>query len=158
QAALSVEALNAAVRDIQPERMRMHVCWGNYDGPHTHDVELKDVIDVVLTARPNGLLLESSNPRHGHEWRRWGDVRRPDGKYLVPGVVDSTNNYVEHRELVAQRLRNFARLVGPERVMGGSDCGFGTVARLSMVAPSIVWSKLRSLVEGAELASREFGS
>jgi 5-methyltetrahydropteroyltriglutamate--homocysteine methyltransferase len=157
-AALSVEALNSAVRNIPPERMRMHVCWGNYDGPHNHDIELKDVVDVVLTARPDGLLLESSNPRHGHEWRVWEDVELPDGKYLVPGVIDSTNNYVEHPELVAQRLRNFARVVGPERVMGGSDCGFGTVARLSLVAPSIVWSKLRSLVEGAERASRDFGS
>jgi 5-methyltetrahydropteroyltriglutamate--homocysteine methyltransferase len=157
QVALNVEALNNAVKNIPAERMRMHVCWGNYEGPHDYDVELKDVVDIVLTAKPAGISLESSNPRHGHEWRVWERVKLPEGKYLVPGVIDSTNNYVEHPELVAQRILNFARIVGPERVIAGSDCGFGTVASMATVAPSVTWSKFRSLKDGADLASRELG-
>ncbi|TMC12781.1 MAG: cobalamin-independent methionine synthase II family protein [Chloroflexi bacterium] len=153
EAELAVDALNAAVAGIPADRMRLHVCWGNYEGPHDYDVELEDVIDVVLRARPAGIGLEASNPRHGHEWRVFEDVRLPDDRYLVPGVIDSTNNYVEHPELVTQRLRNYVRVVGAERVVGGSDCGFGTVATMAMVAPSITWAKLRSLVEGARRAS-----
>jgi 5-methyltetrahydropteroyltriglutamate--homocysteine methyltransferase len=153
EAALAVEALNTAVARIPADRMRLHVCWGNYEGPHDYDVELRDVIDVVLQAKPAGIGLEASNPRHGHEWRVFEDVRLPDDRYLIPGVVDSTNNYVEHPELVAQRLANYARVVGADRVVGGSDCGFGTVATMAMVAPSITWAKLRSLVEGARMAS-----
>jgi 5-methyltetrahydropteroyltriglutamate--homocysteine methyltransferase len=152
-AALNVEALNHAVARIPPERMRLHLCWGNYEGPHERDIPLRDIVDVVLAARPAGLVIEACNPRHGHEWRVWEDVRLPDDRYLVPGVIDSTNNYVEHPELVAQRLLSYARTVGPERVIGGSDCGFGTFATTATVAPSIVWSKLGSLVEGARLAS-----
>ncbi len=151
---LSIAALNYAVRNIPPEAMRLHVCWGNYEGPHDHDVQLRTIVATLLRARPAGISLESSNPRHGHEWRIWEDVPLPDGKYLVPGVIDSTNNYVEHPELVAQRLLNYVELVGPESVIAGSDCGFGTNTRMAMVAPSVAWSKLRSLVEGAELASR----
>src|SRR4029077_3458532 len=116
-----------------------HVCWGNYEGPHDYDVELKDIIDIVLRAKPAGIVLESCNPRHGHEWKLWERVPLPEGKYLVPGVIDSTNNYVEHPELVAQRLLNYAAVVGPDRVIGGSDCGFGTVATMATVAPSVTW-------------------
>ena len=153
EAALNVEVLNHALARIPAEKVRMHVCWGNYEGPHNHDIELKDIIDIVYSAKPAGISLEASNPRHGHEWQVFQDNKLPDGKYLIPGVVDSTNNYVEHPQLVAQRLLNYARVVGPERVVGGSDCGFGTVATMAMVAPSIVWSKLSSLAEGAEIAS-----
>jgi 5-methyltetrahydropteroyltriglutamate--homocysteine methyltransferase len=154
EAMRGVEALNHAVAGIPPERMRMHVCWGNYEGPHVTDVELRDIVDVVLRARPAGLSIEACNPRHGHEWRVWEDVALPGDRYLVPGVIDSTTNFVEHPELVAQRLLNYARVVGPERVMGGSDCGFGTFAHMATVVPTVTWAKLRSLVEGAELASR----
>jgi 5-methyltetrahydropteroyltriglutamate--homocysteine methyltransferase len=153
EAALNVEALNHATARIPAERMRMHVCWGNYEGPHDHDVALRDIVDVVLRAKPAGISIEGCNPRHGHEWRVWEDVRLPDDRYLVPGVIDSTNNYVEHPELVAQRLLNYARIVGPDRVVGGSDCGFGTFATTATVVPSVTWSKLRSLVDGARLAS-----
>jgi 5-methyltetrahydropteroyltriglutamate--homocysteine methyltransferase len=153
EAALSVEALNHAVAGIPAERMRLHVCWGNYEGPHDHDVALRDIVDVVLRAKPAGISIEGCNPRHGHEWRVWEDVPLPDGRYLVPGVIDSTNNYVEHPELVAQRLLSYARIVGPDRVVGGSDCGFGTFATTATVVPSITWAKLRSLVDGARLAT-----
>jgi 5-methyltetrahydropteroyltriglutamate--homocysteine methyltransferase len=158
EATLGVEALNHAVARIPAERMRLHVCWGNYEGPHDHDLPLRDIVDVVLRAKPAGISIEGCNPRHGHEWRVWEDVGLPDGRYLVPGVIDSTNNYVEHPELVAQRLLNYARIVGPERVIGGSDCGFGTFAVTATVVPSITWSKLRSLVDGARLASEELRS
>jgi 5-methyltetrahydropteroyltriglutamate--homocysteine methyltransferase len=153
EAALSVDALNHAVARIPAERMRLHLCWGNYEGPHDHDVALRDIVDVVLRAKPAGISIESCNPRHGHEWQVWEHVPLPDDRYLVPGVIDSTNNYVEHPELVAQRLLNFARVVGPERVVGGSDCGFGTFATMATVVPTVTWSKLRSLVDGARLAS-----
>jgi 5-methyltetrahydropteroyltriglutamate--homocysteine methyltransferase len=156
EAALNVEVLNHALERIPAEKVRMHVCWGNYEGPHNHDIELKDIIDIVYSAKPAGISLEASNPRHGHEWQVFEDHKLPDGKYLIPGVVDSTNNYVEHPQLVAQRLLNYARVVGPERVVGGSDCGFGTVATMAMVAPSIVWSKLSSLAEGARIASSAY--
>lgn len=153
EAALSVEALNHAVARVPAERMRLHLCWGNYEGPHDHDVALRDIVDVVLRAKPAGLSIEGCNPRHGHEWRVWEEVALPNDRYLVPGVIDSTNNYVEHPELVAQRLLNFAGIVGPERVVGGSDCGFGTFATTATVVPTVTWSKLRSLVDGARLAS-----
>ena len=155
QAALGVEALNAATAGIAPDRMRLHVCWGNYEGPHDRDVPLRDIVDIVLRARPAGISVEACNPRHGHEWRVWEDVALPEGRYLLPGVIDSTNNYVEHPELVAQRLVSYARIVGPDRVVGSSDCGFGTFAHTTTVVPTVTWSKLRSLVEGAELAARE---
>jgi 5-methyltetrahydropteroyltriglutamate--homocysteine methyltransferase len=153
EASLSVEALNHAVARIPAEQMRLHLCWGNYEGPHDHDVALRDIVDVVLRAKPAGISIESCNPRHGHEWQVWEQVSLPDDRYLVPGVIDSTNNYVEHPELVAQRLLNFAGVVGPERVVGGTDCGFGTFATMATVVPSVTWSKLRSLVDGARLAS-----
>jgi 5-methyltetrahydropteroyltriglutamate--homocysteine methyltransferase len=154
EATLAVEALNQATRNIPPERMRLHLCWGNYEGPHQRDIGLAQIIDIVLQARPAGVSLEACNPRHGHEWAVFEDVRLPDGKVLIPGVIDSTTNYVEHPELVAQRIATYARLVGPERVVAGTDCGFGTaVSRDWMVVPSIVWAKLASLVEGARMAS-----
>ena len=149
---LNVEALNEAVRNIDPQRMRVHVCWGNYEGPHTRDVGLGDIVDIILRARPSGISLESCNPRHAHEWSVWEQTTLPEGKYLIPGVVDSTTNFVEHPGLVAQRLERFASLVGAERVVAGTDCGFGTFVGLAQVVPTIVWAKLRSLVEGAELA------
>jgi 5-methyltetrahydropteroyltriglutamate--homocysteine methyltransferase len=157
EAALGVEALNHAVEGLPPERLRMHICWGNYEGPHTHDVELKDIVDVVLRARPDGVSIEASNPRHAHEWQVFEDVKLPEGKYLIPGVVDSTNNYVEHPDLVAQRLLRYAGVVGAERVVGGSDCGFGTFAGMATVVPSITWAKLRTLAEGARRASAKLG-
>jgi 5-methyltetrahydropteroyltriglutamate--homocysteine methyltransferase len=152
-ATANVEALNAATRDIPPEAMRLHVCWGNYSGPHHLDVPLRDIVDIVLKARPAGLSIEASNPRHEHEWTVFEDVRLPDGKMLVPGVVDSTSNFVEHPEVVAQRLLNFARVVGRENVVAGTDCGFATIAAWHAVDPRVAFAKLRSLVEGAELAS-----
>jgi 5-methyltetrahydropteroyltriglutamate--homocysteine methyltransferase len=154
RAAVHVEALNYALRNIAPERLRMHLCWGNYEGPHTRDVPLADILDIVLRASPAGLVLEAANPRHAHEHAVFDAVPLPDGKYLVPGVIDSTTNYVEHPELVAQRIETYARRVGPERVVGGTDCGFGTFAVRHAVAPSIVWAKMRSLSEGAALASK----
>jgi 5-methyltetrahydropteroyltriglutamate--homocysteine methyltransferase len=154
EALLAVEALNAATRNIPPEQMRIHLCWGNYEGPHHRDIELATIIDIVLDVRAAGISLEACNPRHAHEWTVFEDVRLSDGKYLIPGVIDSTTNYVEHPELVAQRLRNYTRLVGAERVIAGTDCGFGTaVSRDWQVVPSVVWAKLGSLVEGARIAS-----
>ena len=154
EARRAVEALNQATRGIPAERMRIHLCWGNYEGPHHRDIDLDQIIDVVLSVRPAGLGLEACNPRHAHEWAVFERVPLPDGKYLVPGVIDSTTNYIEHPELVAQRLRNYTRLVGPERVIAGADCGFGTsVVRQWRVVPSITWAKLASMVEGARRAS-----
>ena len=154
EARSAVEALNHATRRIPPERMRIHLCWGNYEGPHHRDIELRKIIDVVLSVRPAGIGIEACNPRHGHEWAVFENVRLPNDKYVVPGVVDTTTNYIEHPELVAQRILNYARLLGPERVIAGSDCGFGTsVVREWRVVPSVTWAKLGSMVEGARLAS-----
>lgn len=153
EAALAVEALNLAVADLPPERMRLHVCWGNFEAPHTHDIALRDVIDIVLRARPAGLVLEAANPRHAHEWQVFEDVTLPEDKYLVAGVLDTTTNFVEHPELIAQRLANYAGIVGSERVMAGTDCGFSTFIGYHRVAPSVVWSKMAAMAEGARLAS-----
>ena len=153
QAALNVEALNFAVSDIPPEQLRMHLCWGNYEGPHHRDVPLRDIIDIVLSARPSAISLEACNPRHEHEWQVFEEVKLPEGKVLIPGVIDSTNNYIEHPDLVAQRIERYAQAVGRENVMAGSDCGFGTFAGLSTVDPDITWAKFRSMAEGARLAS-----
>ena len=153
QAALNVEALNFAVSDIPPEQLRMHLCWGNYEGPHHRDVPLRDIIDIVLSARPSAISLEACNPRHEHEWQVFEEVKLPDGKVLIPGVIDSTNNYIEHPDLVAQRIERYAQTVGRENVMAGSDCGFGTFAGFSTVDPDITWAKFRSMAEGARLAS-----
>jgi 5-methyltetrahydropteroyltriglutamate--homocysteine methyltransferase len=153
EAARSVEALNHALAGVPAERSRLHLCWGNYEGPHTLDVGLADIIDVVLQAKPAGISVEAANPRHGHEWQVFEDVRLPDERYMIPGVIDSTTNFVEHPELVAQRLTNYTRLVGRERVVAGTDCGFGTFAGMATVVPTITWAKLRALSEGARLAS-----
>ncbi|HUZ19195.1 MAG TPA: cobalamin-independent methionine synthase II family protein [Acidimicrobiales bacterium] len=153
EVALAVEALNLAVADLPPERIRLHLCWGNFEAPHTHDIALADVIDLVLRANPAGIVLEAANPRHGHEWQVFERVALPEDKYLVVGVLDTTTNFVEHPELIAQRLRNYADLVGPERVMAGNDCGFSTFIGYNRVAPSIVWEKMAAMVEGARLAS-----
>jgi 5-methyltetrahydropteroyltriglutamate--homocysteine methyltransferase len=153
QIRMHVRALNHAVRDIPPEQMRMHLCWGNGEWPHITDIPLAAIIDVVLEARPTGLVFEAANPRHEHEWKVWKDVRLPDGKVLVPGVIDSTTNFVEHPELVAQRIVRFAEIVGKENVIAGTDCGFGTFAGYYSVKPRITWLKLAALAEGAQIAS-----
>jgi 5-methyltetrahydropteroyltriglutamate--homocysteine methyltransferase len=152
---LHLEALNHATRDVPPDQLRMHLCWGNYEGPHTRDVPLADIIDIVLQARATAISFEAANPRHAHEWTLWEAVRLPEEKILIPGVIDSTTNFVEHPQLVCQRIVQFARLVGRERVIAGADCGFSTGAGTTRVEPRVAWAKLRALVEGAELASRQ---
>jgi 5-methyltetrahydropteroyltriglutamate--homocysteine methyltransferase len=155
-ARLHVEALNRALANLPPERLRMHLCWGNYEGPHHHDVALADVIDIAFEARPSGISFEAANPRHAHEWKLFERVKLPTGKTIIPGVIDSTTNFIEHPELVAERLGRYARLVGREQVIAGTDCGFGTWVGQAAVDPDIVWAKLAALAEGARLASREF--
>jgi 5-methyltetrahydropteroyltriglutamate--homocysteine methyltransferase len=155
-ARLHVEALNHALANIPPEQLRMHLCWGNYEGPHHYDVPLADILDIVFEARPNGISFEAANPRHAHEWQLFERVTLPPGKVLIPGVIESKTNYVEHPEVVAQRIRHYARLVGREHVIAGTDCGFGTWVGQAAVDPGVVWAKMASLVEGARLASREF--
>ena len=152
-AEIHVEALNDAVANIPADRMRMHVCWGNYEGPHTHDVPLQTILPVVLKARPSMLLIEAANPRHEHEWEIWTSQKLPDDKVLIPGVIDTSTNYVEHPELVAQRIARLANIVGRERVIAGTDCGMGTFAGFGPVHPEIAWAKLRSLTRGAELSA-----
>jgi 5-methyltetrahydropteroyltriglutamate--homocysteine methyltransferase len=149
----NVSALNDATRNIPPERMRMHVCWGNYEGPHDHDIPLEKVIDIVLKARPETVLFEAANPRHEHEWVVWRDTRIPEHKVLAPGLIDTCSNYVEHPELIAQRLERFVSIVGPERVIASTDCGFGTFAGYGKIDPEVTWKKLRNLREGADLAA-----
>jgi 5-methyltetrahydropteroyltriglutamate--homocysteine methyltransferase len=153
-AAMHVEVLNYAVADIAPDRMRIHVCWASTGGPHHRDLPLKDIADVVIKARPTGMVIAGANPRHEHEWKVWRDVKLPDGKVLVAGVIDSTTNFIEHPELVAERIARYAGVVGRENVIAGVDCGFGTFAGRVQVDTNIVWHKLRALVEGASLASR----
>ena len=155
-ARLHVEALNHALARLPPDRVRMHVCWGNYEGPHHYDVPLEDIIDIVFAARPSGVSFEAANPRHAHEWRLFERVRLPEGKILIPGVLESKTNYIEHPELVAQRIGRYAKLVGRENVIGGTDCGYGTWVGQAAVDHGVVWAKLASLAEGARLASREF--
>ena len=151
--AMHIQALNHAVADIPPERMRMHVCWGNYEGPHLSDVPLADIIDLLYQARPAGLVLEASNPRHEHEWTAFRDHPLPQEKVLVTGVLDSTTNFVEHPELVAQRIGRFAEVIDRERVIAGTDCGFATFAGRRVVDPRIVWLKFDAMAEGARIAS-----
>jgi 5-methyltetrahydropteroyltriglutamate--homocysteine methyltransferase len=148
-----IEVLNHALRNVSPDRVRMHVCWGNYEGPHHHDVPLEALLPIVVKARPQALLFEAANPRHAHEWAVFRDAKIPDDKILVPGVLSTTTNYVEHPLLVAERLGRFADIVGRERIIGGTDCGFGTFAGFGPVDPDIAYLKLRSLVEGAQIAS-----
>jgi 5-methyltetrahydropteroyltriglutamate--homocysteine methyltransferase len=151
---LHIDILNHALRDIRPDRMRLHLCWGNYESPHHHDIDLQEIFDIIVKARPTALLVEAANPRHGHEWKLFSEIQLPDDKVIVPGVIDTCTNYIEHRELVAQRIEQYADLVGRERVMAGTDCGFASFATLHTVDPDIAWRKLEALVQGAEIASR----
>lgn len=153
QMELNVEALNHALAGIPAEAARIHICWGNGEMPRTTDVELKDIIDIVVKAKPAGLMLMASNGRHAHEWKVFQDTRLPDGKYVIPGVLDSTTNVVEHPEVVADRLIRYAGVVGRDNVMAGTDCGFGTIAGMDVVVPSVTWAKFRSQAEGAKIAS-----
>jgi 5-methyltetrahydropteroyltriglutamate--homocysteine methyltransferase len=153
QIRMHVRALNHALRDIPPEQMRMHLCWGNGEWPHITDIPLASIIDIALEARPTGLVFEAANPRHEHEWKVWKDIRLPEGKVLVPGVLDTTTNFVEHPELVAERIIRFAEIVGRENVIAGTDCGFGTFAGFYTVKPRVTWLKLASMAQGAQIAS-----
>jgi 5-methyltetrahydropteroyltriglutamate--homocysteine methyltransferase len=156
RAQLHVEALNHAVAKIPSEQLRIHVCWGNYEGPHHRDVALSDIIDIVFMAKPNAISFEAANPRHAHEWTLFERVKLPDGKALIPGVIESKSNFIEHPELIAQRIARYAKLVGRENVIAGSDCGFGTWVGQAAVDPDVVFAKLAAMAEGARIASRQF--
>jgi 5-methyltetrahydropteroyltriglutamate--homocysteine methyltransferase len=150
---MHLAVLDAALKGIPSDRVRLHLCWGNYEGPHHLDIEMKDLGDVVLKTKCNAISFEGANPRHAHEWSYWKDNKLPDDKVLVPGVIDSTNNFVEHPVLVAQRICRFADIVGRERVLAGTDCGFGTYAGRRAVYPSVVLAKLSAMAEGARIAT-----
>jgi 5-methyltetrahydropteroyltriglutamate--homocysteine methyltransferase len=152
-AARHIEVLNHALRNVPADRARMHVCWGNYEGPHHHDVPLERLLPIVIKAKPQGLLFEAANPRHAHEWSVFRDYKIPDDKIMIPGLLSTTTNYIEHPQLVAERIERFAQVVGRERVVAGTDCGFGTFAGFGPVEPDIAYLKLRALVEGAQIAS-----
>lgn len=154
-AELQVEALNHALTNIPADRVRMHVCWGNYDGSHVHDMSCMKIFPLVIKAKPMALLVEGANPRHEHEWEAWKTIKLPDEKILIPGVISSGINYVEHPEVVAQRLLRYAEVVGRERLMAGSDCGFGTFAGFGPVFPAFAWMKFGALAEGAQIASKK---
>jgi 5-methyltetrahydropteroyltriglutamate--homocysteine methyltransferase len=149
-----VEAINQALRDVPADRVRLHLCWGNYEGPHHLDIGVENIIDSVLHAKPQTILFEAANPRHAHEWVIWKDAKIPDDKVLAPGVLETTSNFIEHPELVAQRIETYARIVGPERVIAGTDCGFGTWSGFGPIDETICWAKLRAMAEGAQLASQ----
>ncbi len=152
----NIAALNAATEGLPADRMRLHICWGNYEGPHTHDLPLLKIIDIAFKARPQAISIEAANPRHDHEWEDLKTIRIPDDKILIPGVIDSTTNFVEHPRLVAQRILRYAEVIDRERLIAGVDCGFGTAVRAEpMVVDSIVWAKLRALSEGATIASKK---
>jgi len=153
-----VEALNHALAGIPPEHVRHHICWGNGERPHHKDVELKNIIDILLQARAGALYVEGANPRHGHEWKVFREVQLPEGMVVIPGVIDTKTNIIEHPELVADRIMNYASVVGRENVIAGTDCGFGTSADRTRVTPSISWAKLQALAEGARLASERLWS
>ena len=155
---LHIDALNHALANVPPERARLHLCWGNYEGPHHHDVPFADIADIVFKARPQGLSYEASNPRHEHEWETFKEIKPPDGKILIPGVIDSVTNFIEHPKLVAQRIANLANLVGRENVIAGTDCGFGTIAGVSRVDGEIAWAKLAAMAEGAKIATARLWS
>ena len=150
---LHVEALNHALARIDPARVRIHVCWGNYPGPHHHDVALRDILDILYPVNASGLSIEGANPRHEHEWAVFEELPLPEGKVLIPGVIDTCTNYIEHPEVVAQRIVRYANVVGRENVIAGTDCGFATFAGRSAVVPEVAYAKLASLAEGAQLAS-----
>jgi len=154
RAAFDIEALNHALANVPANQVRVHVCWGNYEGPHDHDIALEKILPIVLRAKAQAISFEAANPRHEHEWVVWRDAKLPDDKILIPGVLDSSSNYVEHPELVAQRIERFADAVGRERVIAGTDCGFGTFAAYSKVDPAIAFKKLRALAQGAAIASK----
>jgi 5-methyltetrahydropteroyltriglutamate--homocysteine methyltransferase len=156
RARMHVEALNHAVGNIAPEMLRMHLCWGNYEGPHHCDVALADVIDIVFLAKPLAISLEAANPRHAHEWTVFERGKLPDGKVLIPGVIESKSNFIEHPELIAQRIARYANLVGRENVIAGSDCGYGTWVGQAAVDPDVVWAKFAAMAEGAQIATKQF--
>jgi len=154
RAAFHVDVLNHALRNVPADRARIHICWGNYEGPHDHDIPFAKVAPILVKAKPQALVVEAANPRHAHEWTVWQDVKLPDDKVLIPGVLDTSTNYVEHPELVAQRICQFADIVGRERVIAGTDCGFGTFAGYGKIDPDIAFKKLGTMVEGAAIASK----
>ncbi|MBC8242582.1 MAG: cobalamin-independent methionine synthase II family protein [Alphaproteobacteria bacterium] len=154
-AARHIEVLNAATANIPPDCMRIHLCWGNYQGPHHHDIPISEILDLVYGARPHAIAMEGANPRHEHEWEVFDEHPLPDGKVVIPGVIDSTSNFIEHPKLVAQRICRYTDKVGRERVIAGSDCGFATFAERPAVDPDIAWAKLAALVEGAAIASEQ---
>jgi 5-methyltetrahydropteroyltriglutamate--homocysteine methyltransferase len=156
RAGAHVEALNQALANIPPERARIHICWGNYEGPHHRDVPLGDIIDIVFSARPSFVSFEAANPRHAHEWALFETVKLPAGKILIPGVIESKSNFIEHPELIANRISNYAKLVGRENVIAGSDCGYGTWVGQAAVDADVVWAKLAALTEGARIATKRF--
>jgi 5-methyltetrahydropteroyltriglutamate--homocysteine methyltransferase len=151
----NIAALNGAIAGLPADKLRLHICWGNYEGPHTHDLPVTKIIDIAFKARIQAVSIEAANPRHDHEWEDLKQVKIPDDRILIPGVIDSTTNFVEHPRLVAQRIARYADVVGRERVIAGVDCGFGTSVRTEpMVVDSIVWAKLAVLSEGAAIASQ----
>jgi 5-methyltetrahydropteroyltriglutamate--homocysteine methyltransferase len=154
RAAFHVEVLNQALRNIPADRARIHICWGNYEGPHDHDIAFAKVAPILVKAKPQALVVEAANPRHAHEWTVWHETKLPEDKILVPGVLDTSTNYVEHPELVAERICRFADIVGRERVIAGSDCGFGTFAGYGKLDPDISFKKLRAMAEGAAIATK----
>jgi 5-methyltetrahydropteroyltriglutamate--homocysteine methyltransferase len=154
RAAFHVDVLNNALRNVPADRARIHICWGNYEGPHDHDIPFAKVAPILVKAKPMALVVEAANPRHAHEWTVWQETKLPDDKILVPGVLDTSTNYVEHPELVAQRICQFADIVGRERVIAGTDCGFGTFAGYGKIDPDIAFKKLGAMVEGAAIASK----
>jgi 5-methyltetrahydropteroyltriglutamate--homocysteine methyltransferase len=156
RAGMHVEALNHALANIPAEQLRMHLCWGNYEGPHHCDVPLADVIDIVFLAKPHAISLEAANPRHAHEWELFERVKLPEGKVLIPGVIESKSNFIEHPELIAQRIGRYASLVGRENVIAGSDCGYGTWVGQAAVDPDVVWAKFAAMAEGARIATKRF--
>jgi 5-methyltetrahydropteroyltriglutamate--homocysteine methyltransferase len=153
--ALQVEVLNEAIAGLPPERIRYHVCWGSWPGPHTSDVALKDIVDLILAMKVGAFVIEGANPRHEHEWRVWETAKLPEGKILIPGVISHATNVVEHPELVAERIVRLARLVGKENVIAGTDCGFAQGPFYRRVHPSIMWAKLDAMVQGARIASKQ---
>jgi 5-methyltetrahydropteroyltriglutamate--homocysteine methyltransferase len=151
-----IEALNHATQNIPTDQLRMHLCWGNYEGPHHCDVPLADIVDIVFKARPSAISLEAANPRHAHEWALFETVKLPPGKVLIPGVIESKSNFIEHPELIAQRIGRYAKLVGRENVIAGSDCGYGTWVGQAAVDPDVVFAKLKAMADGARIASKQF--
>ena len=153
---LHIEALNHAVKNVPAEKLRMHLCWGNYEGPHHRDVPLADIVDIVFMAKPQAISLEGANPRHAHEYEVFDTVKLPEGKVLIPGVLESKSNFIEHPELIAQRIGRYAERVGRENVMAGSDCGYGTWVGQAAVDPQVVWAKMAAMAEGARIATKRF--